>query len=74
MTLHQMSQTMTTAAIVRHFRERGELDALMSQLDTLPKGEQLAIESCVAGKVGVNNEPVRLQDECQDIANDLLGA
>lgn len=74
MTLHQMSQTMTTATIVRHFRERGELDALMSQLDTLPKGEQLAIESCIAGKTSEDDSITWDKNECQDIANDLLGA
>lgn len=73
MTLHEMSKTKTTAEIVRHYRDAGEIDFLLSQLHTLPKGEQLAIESCLAGEVGAGSAPVRYRDEFQDIANEMCG-
>jgi hypothetical protein len=64
---------MTTAEIVRHYRDRGQEDLLLSQLHTLPKGEQISIESCIAGKVSEDDTITWDKNECQDIANEMCG-
>lgn len=74
MTLQEMSKTKTTAQIVRYFRIRGELDVLISQLDTLPPGEAMAFESCLAGRLKQDDGLICYdKNEQQDIANEMCG-
>jgi hypothetical protein len=61
------TSTMTTAQIVKQFRDRGRLELLKKAIEFLPRGEQLAFTDCLELKIpkqnGINTTVILIDDK-----------